>query len=50
MFYKQSIDDIKLVILSLDGGLLDLNRLRFNYLKKICKSHDITITKEEFEK
>ncbi len=34
MFYKQSIDDIKLVILSLDGGLLDLNRLRFNYLKK----------------
>ena len=50
MFYKQSIDDIKLVILSLDGGLLDLNRLRFNYLKKICKSHNIPITKEEFEK
>lgn len=50
MFYKQSVDDIKLVILSLDGGLLDLNRLRFNYLNKICTSNNIKITKEEFEK
>lgn len=50
MFYKQNVDNIKLVILSLDGGLLDLNRLRYNYLKKICKMHNIKITKEEFEK
>ena len=49
MFYKQNIDDIKLVILSLDGGLLDLNRLRFNYLKKICKSHDITKQKKNLK-
>ena len=50
MFYKQTVDNIKVVILSLDGGILDLNRLRFNYLKKICKIHNYDITKEEFEK
>ena len=50
MFYKQTVNDIKLVILSLDGGLLDLNRLRFNYLKKICKIHNQVLTKEEFER
>lgn len=37
MFYKQTVDNIKVVILSLDGGILDLNRLRFNYLKKYVK-------------
>lgn len=35
MFYKQTVDNIKVVILSLDGGILDLNRLRFNYLKNM---------------
>lgn len=50
MFYKQTVNNIKVVILSLDGGLLDLNRLRFNYFKKICKIHNHDITKEEFEK
>lgn len=50
MFYKQTVDNIKVVILSLDGGILDLNRLRFNYLKKICKIHNYNITKEDFEK
>lgn len=49
MFYKQSVNNIKVVILSLDGGLLDLNRLRFNYLKKICKIHNYDLTKETFE-
>lgn len=50
MFYKQSINNIKVAILSLDGGLLDLNRLRYNYFKRICKKHNYDITKEEFEK
>ena len=50
MFYKQTINNIKVVILSLDGGLLDLNRLRYNYFKRICKTHDVVLTKEEFEK
>lgn len=50
MFYKQTVENIKVVILSLDGGILDLNRLRFNYLKKICKIHNYDITKEDFEK
>ena len=50
MFYKQTVNDIKVVILSLDGGLLDLNRLRFNYFKKICKIHNHDLKKEEFEK
>ena len=49
MFYKQTVDNIKVVILSLDGGILDLNRLRFNYFKKICKIHNYDITKEDFE-
>lgn len=50
MFYKQTVDNIKVVILSLDGGILDLNRLRFNYFKKICKIHNYDIIKEDFEK
>lgn len=49
MFYKQGINNIKVVILSLDGGLLDLNRLRFNYFKRICKANNINITKQQFE-
>ena len=43
MFYKQTINNIKVVILSLDGGLLDLNRLRFNYFKRICKTHNFEL-------
>lgn len=49
MFYKQTINNIKVVILSMDGGLLDLNRLRFNYFKRICKTYDFELTKEKFE-
>lgn len=48
MFYKQSVNDIKLVILSLDGGLLDLNRLRYNYVNRICKKHNTPLSKETF--
>lgn len=50
MFYKQTINNIKVVILSLDGGLLDLNRLRYNYFKRICKTNNFELTKEDFEK
>ena len=50
MFYKQSVNYIKVVIIPLDGVLLDLNRLRFNYFKRICKKHNYNITKEQFEK
>lgn len=50
MFYKQSVNNIKVVIIPLDGVLLDLNRLRFNYFKRICKKHNYNITKEQFEK
>lgn len=49
MFYKQTVNNIKVVIIPLDGGLLDLNRLRFNYFKRICKKHNYNITKKEFE-
>ena len=38
MFYRQSVDHIKLVILTQDGGLLDLNRLRYNYFHRTCES------------
>lgn len=50
MYYQQSINNIKVVILSLDGGLLDLNRLRFNYFKRICKQYNYVLEKNEFEK
>jgi|AKZA01.1.fsa_nt_gi Predicted phosphatase/phosphohexomutase len=48
MFYKQSITDVKVVILTLDGGLLDLNRLRYNYYKRLCKHYDKSINRYEF--
>lgn len=49
MLYKQTVNNIKVVILSLDGGLLDLNRLRFNYFKRICQIHNYDLTKANFE-
>lgn len=48
MFYSQNVDNIQLVILTLDGGLLDLNRLRYNYFKRTCESYNKTISKEQF--
>lgn len=48
MFYKQSITDIKVVILTLDGGLLDVNRLRYNYFKRLCKQYDKSVNRAEF--
>ena len=37
MFYKQTINNIKVVILSLDGGLLDLIGLDLIILKGFVK-------------
>lgn len=48
MFYSQNVDNIQLVILTLDGGLLDLNRLRYNYFKRTCESYNKSISKEQF--
>lgn len=48
MFYSQNVDNIKLIVLTLDGGLLDLNRLRYNYFKRICETYHQTVTKEQF--
>lgn len=48
MYYKQTVDGVKLVILSLDGGILDLNRLRYNYLNHTCKQYNQKITKDIF--
>ena len=46
--YKQTIQNIEVAVLSLDGFILDLNRMRFNYYKHLCKEHNVQISKEEF--
>ena len=43
-----NIADLKVAVIMLDGCILDLNRLRYNYYKHLCESHDIEISKEEF--
>ncbi|MFV0394723.1 MAG: HAD family hydrolase [Coprobacillaceae bacterium] len=48
MFYKQSITNIQVVVLSLDGGLLDLNRLRYNYYRRLCKHYGESVNRFEF--
>lgn len=46
--YKQSINQIKAVILPLDGTIFDLNRYRYNYYHHFCDSKKVSLTKEEF--
>ncbi|MCD7894564.1 MAG: HAD family hydrolase [Erysipelotrichaceae bacterium] len=46
--YKQSIDNIKLVILPLDGTVLDLNRYRYNYVRHFLEDYKIKYTIETF--
>lgn len=48
MFYKQSVNNVEMVILCLDGGILDLNRLRYNYFNRICKQYNQSISKQQF--
>ena len=46
--YKQSVDAIKLVIISLDGVIYDLNKYRYNYCKHLCENKNIKYSKFEF--
>lgn len=46
--YRQSIQSIKVVILPLDGIILDLNRYRYNYYHHLCDQKKITLNKNDF--
>ena len=46
--YKQSVQNIEVAILSLDGIILNLNRMRYNYYNRLCKEHNIQLNKLEF--
>ncbi len=48
MFYKQSVLNVKMVIVYLDDGLLSLNNLRYKYIHNICQDNNITLTKDMF--
>ncbi|MCD7840350.1 MAG: HAD family hydrolase, partial [Erysipelotrichaceae bacterium] len=46
--YKQSVDNIKLVIIPIDGTILDLNKYRYNYVRHFLEDYKIKYTIEEF--
>lgn len=46
--YNQTIQNIKLIIIPLDGVIFDLNRYRYNYYKHYCHSKNIHLDKKEF--
>ena len=46
--YKQSINNIKVVIIPLDGVIFDLNRYRYNYYHHLCDNKNIPISKNDF--
>lgn len=46
--YKQTIQNIKVAILPLDGIIFDLNKYRYNYYNHICKKKNVTLDKKEF--
>ena len=46
--HRQTIQNIKVVILPLDGIIFDLNRYRYNYYKHYCSSKNIILDKKEF--
>lgn len=46
--YNQSINNIKVIILPLDGVILDLNKYRYNYYNHMCNSKNITLDKHDF--
>lgn len=48
MMFKQSIYNIKVVVIPLDGTILDLNRYRYNYYRHLCEKRHIELSKEEF--
>lgn len=46
--YNQTVQDIKVIILPLDGVIFDLNRYRYNYYKHFCNSKNVQLSKKEF--
>lgn len=46
--YRQSVSDLRLAVLELDGCLFNLNHYRYNYYHNLCRKHRVTLTKEEF--
>lgn len=48
MMYKQSIENIQLVIIPLDGTIFDLNRYRYNYTHHFCESHKLQYSLDDF--
>lgn len=50
MFYSQTCENIQLIVFTLDGGLLDINRLRYNYYRSTCEKYHKNASREEFSK
>ena len=50
MFYRQSLQNIQVVFISLDGALLDLNHLRYNYIKKIGHESNQEVALAKFDR
>lgn len=50
MFYSQTCENIQLIVFTLDGGLLDINRLRYNYYRSTCETYHKNTSREEFSK
>ncbi len=50
MFYRQSLQNIQVVFISLDGALLDLNHLRYNYIRKISHLHNQDVALKKFDR
>lgn len=50
MFYSQTCENIQLIVFTLDGGLLDINRLRYNYYRNTCETYHKNASREEFSK
>lgn len=50
MFYSQTCENIQLIVFTLDGGLLDINRLRYNYYRSTCETYHKNASREEFSK
>lgn len=48
MFYSQTCENIELVVFTLDGGLLDINRLRYNYYRSTCETYHLNSSRDEF--
>ncbi len=46
--YKQSIQNIKVAIIPLDGIILDLNRYRYNYYHHLCEQKKIPFSRKDF--